>query len=106
MIRKLIKECPVPLRREGRGTEDAPVAPLSPTIGPRAILPYKFIFVIFVFLGMVLPEFKPVYNFSDVTVALMVLCNLPAVLLLSPHVLRAAKHYFRRLDAGEMPRYK
>ena len=73
-------------------------------LGPQAILPYKFIFVIFVFLGMVLPEFKTVYDFSDVTVGLMVLCNLPAVFLLSPHVLRAAKVYFRKLDAGEFPR--
>jgi AGCS family alanine or glycine:cation symporter len=73
-------------------------------LGPRAILPYKFVFVVFVFLGMVLQEFKWVYNFSDATVGLMVLCNLPAVLILSPHVIRAAKNYFRRLDAGEMPR--
>lgn len=73
-------------------------------LGPRAILPYKFLFVIFVFLGMVLPEFKTVYQFSDATTGLMVLCNLPAVLILSPVVLRAAKDYFRRLDAGEMPR--
>ncbi len=73
-------------------------------LGPRAILPYKFLFVIFVFLGMVLPEFKTVYQFSDATTGLMVLCNLPAVLILSPVVLRAAKDYFLRLDAGEMPR--
>ena len=73
-------------------------------LGPRAILPYKFLFVIFVFLGMVLPEFKTIYNFSDATAGLMVLCNLPAVLILSPVVLRAAKDYFHRLDAGEMPR--
>lgn len=75
-------------------------------LGPRAILPYKFLFVIFVFLGMVLPEFKTVYDFSDATTGLMVLCNLPAVLLLSPVVLRACRDYFRRLDAGEMPRAK
>ncbi len=75
-------------------------------LGSRAILPYKFLFVIFVFLGMVLPEFKTVYNFSDATTGLMVLCNLPALLILSPVVLRAAKSYFRRLDAGEMPRVK
>jgi AGCS family alanine or glycine:cation symporter len=73
-------------------------------LGPRAILPYKFIFVIFVFLGMVLPKFQTVYDFSDATTGLMVLWNLPAVLILSPVVLRAAKDYFRRLDAGEMPR--
>jgi len=41
---------------------------------------------------------------SDAAVGLMVLCNLPAVLILSPTVVRAAKAYFRRLDAGEMPR--
>ncbi len=75
-------------------------------LGPRAILPYKFLFVIFVFLGMVLPEFKTVYNFSDATTGLMVLCNLPALLILSPVVLRAARDYFRRLDAGQMPRAK
>ena len=72
--------------------------------GPQAILPYKFIFVIFVFLGMVLEKFQWVYNFSDATVGLMVFWNLPAVLILSPHVLRAAKDYFRRLDSGQMPR--
>lgn len=74
--------------------------------GPQAILPYKFIFVIFVFLGMVLREFKTVYDFSDATTGLMVLCNLPAVLLLSPKVIRAARDYFTRLDTGRMPRTK
>jgi AGCS family alanine or glycine:cation symporter len=75
-------------------------------LGPQAILPYKFIFVIFVFLGMVLREFKTVYDFSDATTGLMVLCNLPAVLLLSPKVIRAARDYFTRLDTGRMPRTK
>ena len=74
--------------------------------GPGAILPYKFIFVVFVFLGMVLEKFQYVYNFSDATTGLMVLCNLPAVLILSPLVLRAARDYFRRLDGGQMPRYR
>ena len=48
--------------------------------GTRAILPYKFVFVVFVFLGMVLEKFQTVYDFSDATTGLMVLCNLPAVL--------------------------
>jgi AGCS family alanine or glycine:cation symporter len=73
-------------------------------LGPGAILPYKFMFVIFVFLGMVLEKFTTVYDFSDATTGLMVLCNLPAVLILSPVVVRAARDYFRRLDAGEMKR--
>jgi len=72
--------------------------------GPQAILPYKFVFVVFVFIGMSFNKFSSVYNFSDATTGLMVLCNLPAVLLLSPHVVRAAKFYFRRFDAGEMPK--
>ena len=74
--------------------------------GPGSILPYKFVFVVFVFLGMVLQKFQWVYNFSDATVGLMVLWNLPAVLILSPNVLRAAKDYFHRLDTGQMPRQK
>jgi len=73
-------------------------------LGPGAILPYKFMFVIFVFLGMVLPEFSVVYDFSDATTGLMVLANIPAILILSPHVVRAARSYFRRLDNGQMPR--
>ncbi len=72
--------------------------------GPQSILPYKFMFVVFVFIGMSQDKFSSVYNFSDATTGLMVLCNLPAVLLLSPHVLRAAKFYFQRFDAGEMPK--
>ena len=75
-------------------------------LGPAAVLPYKFLFVVFVFLGMVLEKFETVYDFSDATTGLMVLCNLPAVLVLSPAVLRAAKDYFRRLDSGKMPRQK
>jgi len=53
---------------------------------------------------MVPPELKTVYIISDATTGLMVLCNVPALLILSPVVLRAAKDYLRRLDAGEMPR--
>lgn len=75
-------------------------------LGPRAILPFKFVFVVFVFLGMVLPEFKTVYDFSDATAGMMVICNLPAILILSPTVVRATRDYFRRLDAGLMPRVK
>lgn len=68
--------------------------------GPQAILIYKFVFIVFVFLGMVLPKFSTVYDFSDATTGLMVLCNLPAVLILMPKLLVAAKDYFQRLDDG------
>ncbi len=70
--------------------------------GPGAILIYKFVFVVFVFLGMVLEKFSTVYDFSDGTTGLMVLCNLPAVLMLMPKVLTGTRDYFRRLDSGEM----
>jgi AGCS family alanine or glycine:cation symporter len=70
--------------------------------GPGAILPYKFVFVVFVFLGMVLTKFETVYDFSDATTGMMVLCNLPAVIILMPRLIRAANDYFRRLDSGEM----
>ena len=43
-------------------------------LGPRAILPYKFMFVIVVFTGMVMEKFQAVYDFSDATTGLMVLC--------------------------------
>jgi AGCS family alanine or glycine:cation symporter len=75
-------------------------------LGPRAILPYKFIFIIFVVFGMLLPKFDAIYNVADSLAGLMVLCNLPAVILLSPHVIRAGGNYFRRLDRGEMKRQR
>ncbi len=75
-------------------------------LGPRAILPYKFVFVIFVFLGMVLEKFATAVDFSDATTGLMVLCNLPAVMILSPIVVRAARHYFNRLNGGQMRRLR
>lgn len=72
--------------------------------GPRAVLPYKFMFVIAVFLGTVLPKFSTVYDFSDALAGLTVFCNLPAVLVLGPTLVMAARWYFRRLDAGQMQR--
>ncbi len=74
--------------------------------GPGAILPYKFIFVVFVFLGMVLQKFSTVYDFSDGTSGLMVLCNLPAILILMPRLIAASTDYFRRLDSGEIKRLR
>jgi AGCS family alanine or glycine:cation symporter len=71
--------------------------------GAGAVLPYKVIFVIFIVIGMMIGRFQTVYDLSDGLVGVMALCNLPAVLLLSPTVLRAARNYFGRLDRGEMP---
>ncbi|MCA9255460.1 MAG: alanine:cation symporter family protein, partial [Phycisphaerales bacterium] len=71
-------------------------------LGRAAILPYKFLFVIAIFAGCTFSQFKPVYNFSDAMTGLTVFCNLPACLLLLPTLIRAANHYFKRLDSGEM----
>ena len=75
-------------------------------LGPKAVLPYKIAFVFVVFLGMILPDFNWIYNFSDAAVGMMVLCNLPAVLILSPRLVRAHRDYIRRLDSGQMPRLR
>ncbi|MCB9851497.1 MAG: alanine:cation symporter family protein [Phycisphaerales bacterium] len=75
-------------------------------LGRTAILPYKILFVIAIFAGCTFSQFKPVYNFSDAMTGLTVFCNLPACLILLPTLIRAANHYFKRLDSGEMKRTK
>ncbi|GJM25188.1 MAG: amino acid transporter [Phycisphaerae bacterium] len=72
--------------------------------GRGFVLPYKFMFVTVIFLGCVVQEFKIVYNMGDALAGAMVFVNLPAVLLLMPKYLRAARSYFDRLDRGEMHR--
>jgi AGCS family alanine or glycine:cation symporter len=74
--------------------------------GPGAILPYKIVFVIAIFMGCTIQGFETVYNFSDAMVGLTVFCNLPACLILLPTLIRAARYYFHRLDTGQMPRTK
>jgi AGCS family alanine or glycine:cation symporter len=71
-------------------------------LGTGAVLPYRLLFVVFVVVGMLMDRFQVVYDLSDGLIGIMAICNLPAVLLLSPRLLRAAGDYFRRLDSGEM----
>ena len=73
--------------------------------GPMAILPYKFIFVVVIFMGVIQPDFAIVYQLSDALTGLTVFCNLPALLFLGPTLVRAATDYYRRLDSGEMRKY-
>ncbi|MFH1418930.1 MAG: amino acid carrier protein [Planctomycetota bacterium] len=75
-------------------------------LGPAAILPYKILFVIAIFLACTIQGFETVYDFSDAMVGLTVFCNLPACLLLMPIIVRAGRHYFNRLDSGRMPMTK
>ncbi len=73
-------------------------------LGPRAILPYKFLFVAMIVVGTLSERFKPVYDFSDAMFGLMVFCNLPAALVLMPRVLSATRDYFERLRSGRIRR--
>jgi len=70
--------------------------------GPRAVLPYKTMFLLAIFMGCVIQHFETVYDFSDAMTGLTVFCNLPACLILTPTLIRAARRYYQRLDSGEM----
>ncbi|MBD3298252.1 MAG: amino acid carrier protein [candidate division Zixibacteria bacterium] len=68
--------------------------------GEKAVLPYKAIFVICVFMGAIW-SLGPVIDFSDTMLALMAVPNLLGTLALSPRVARATKEYLTRLSKGE-----
>ena len=70
--------------------------------GPVAILPYKILFVLAVYAGCTIQNFEKIYSFSDAMTGFTVICNLPACLILLPTLIRASRHYFKRLDGGEM----
>ena len=63
--------------------------------GPRAILPYRWLYVISLFVGAVV-QLEFVWNFSDITLGLMALPNLIALIALSGVVISLTKDYFSR----------
>ncbi|RPH97527.1 MAG: alanine:cation symporter family protein [Calditrichaeota bacterium] len=63
--------------------------------GPRAILPYKWVYVLFHFIGAIVP-LEVVWGFGDVALGLMAVPNLIAVVLLSGQVAKITKDYFSR----------
>ena len=63
--------------------------------GPRAILPYKVVFVGMHFLGAVLP-LTVIWDLGDVFLGIVILPNLIALLALSPQVSEMTKSYFSR----------
>lgn len=63
--------------------------------GPRAILPYRWLYVISLFVGAVV-QLEFVWNFSDITLGLMALPNLIAIVALSGVVVSLTKDYFSR----------
>ena len=61
----------------------------------KAVLPYRIVFVVIVFLGSVM-EAKLAWDLSDTFNGLMMLPNLIGVLVLSPMVMKATKNYVDR----------
>ena len=63
--------------------------------GSRAILPYRWLYVVALFVGAVV-RLEFVWNFSDITLGLMSLPNLIAIIALSGVVISLTKDYFSR----------
>ncbi len=72
--------------------------------GIKSVLPYRYIFCLFVFFGAVLQgrHLQIVWNLGDIGNALMAIPNLIGLLLLGGLVRKVTKDYLRRWDAGEM----
>ena len=66
----------------------------------KAVLPYRIIFVIIVFLGSIM-EAQLAWDISDTFNGLMMLPNLIGVLVLSPLVMKATKNYVDRKLHGK-----
>ena len=71
-------------------------------VGEKGILPYKVIFCLFAICGS-LWSIDPILNFSDSALALMIIPNLFAMLLLAGVVRQATREYFEKLESGKMP---
>jgi len=63
--------------------------------GPRAILPYKIVFVVAHFLGAMV-SLQVAWTLGDVFLGLVILPNLFALIMLSPKIVAQTKSYFER----------
>jgi len=72
--------------------------------GVRSILLYKTIFLVFTWLGAIF-QATAVVNFGDMMILGMAFPNLIGVMLLSGQLKADLDVYWRRLRAGEFPRY-
>ncbi|HEX9700986.1 MAG TPA: sodium:alanine symporter family protein [Acidobacteriota bacterium] len=63
--------------------------------GQRAVLPYKFAFVAMHFVGAVVP-LTVIWNFGDIFLAVVIVPNLIALIMLSPQVVEETRSYFER----------
>ena len=64
-------------------------------LGPNAVLPYKVAFVIMHFIGAVLP-LTTIWDLGDIFLAIVIIPNLLALILLAPQVVDETKSYFER----------
>ncbi len=64
-------------------------------LGPRAVLPYKIVYVIMHFAGAVVP-LAVAWTLGDVFLGIVIIPNLLALILLSPKVAEMTKSYFER----------
>jgi len=62
--------------------------------GEKAIIPYKWIYVLFVFIGAI-AELEAVWAFGDAALGFMTLPNLLSIILLSGVLKRLTKDYFK-----------
>jgi AGCS family alanine or glycine:cation symporter len=61
--------------------------------GKKAILPYKWLFVLFIFIGAI-AELEAVWGFGDAALGFMTFPNLIAIILLSAKLKKMTKDYF------------
>jgi len=72
--------------------------------GVKSILPYRYIFCVFVFMGAVLQGeyLRIVWNFGDIGNALMAIPNLIGLILLGGVVRQVTNDYLKRWDEGKV----
>lgn len=63
--------------------------------GPRAIIPYKLVFVAMHFVGAILP-LTVIWDLGDVFLGIVILPNLLAMVVLAPQVVDMTRSYFER----------
>lgn len=63
--------------------------------GTKAVLPYKVAFVGMHFVGAVLP-LTVIWNFGDIFLAIVIVPNLIALIMLTPQLVKETKSYFER----------
>jgi AGCS family alanine or glycine:cation symporter len=69
--------------------------------GTRWVAPYRWVYVLFVFIGAVWSQ-QLVWKFVDTVITIMAIPNLVALMILSPSVLQMTREYF----AVEHPRLR